>query len=91
MYPEMGICRRNGKPISLSALSSFQKFQLRVSHDAPHLAGVAAVRIRDEKVAHCEQPLSALPGISPSRGEISSFNAAAGTATLEIGEILRDK
>ena len=33
-----------------------------------------------------EAPLSALPGISPSRGEIGSFGAGALLATSAIGE-----
>ena len=37
-----------------------------------------------------EAPLSALPGISPSWGEIGSFAAAPTFATLAIGESRRD-
>jgi len=37
-----------------------------------------------------EAPLSVLPDISPSRGEIGSFAAGVPLTALEIGEIRRD-
>jgi hypothetical protein len=44
-----------------------------------------------KKEAPCSfAPLSVLPDISPSRGEIGSFDAGAFSATLAIGESLRD-
>jgi len=41
-------------------------------------------------VSHREAPLSALPGISPSRGEISSFADGVHSSRSAIGESLRD-
>ncbi|RUU58231.1 hypothetical protein EOD04_29245 [Mesorhizobium sp. M2C.T.Ca.TU.009.01.2.1] len=45
---------------------------------------------RKQEASRSFTPLSALPGISPSRGEIGSFSAGAPLATLAISERRRD-
>ncbi|BAV46302.1 Glycyl-tRNA synthetase subunit beta [Mesorhizobium loti] len=49
------------------------------------IANASAVK-NAPNTSRCEAPLSALPGISPSRGEIGSFGAAPAFPTFEISE-----
>ena len=78
-------CGHNGAAPSQPCAETLGLHAGRVACDEDaQLNGMAAKRNRC--FCHRSPPPSVLPDISPSRGEISSVNLAAQSATLTIGE-----
>ncbi|RWC45309.1 MAG: cobaltochelatase subunit CobN [Mesorhizobium sp.] len=83
----LGLLERGGHGL---ALDNYIAFSTELPTAAILAVEAAWGKAEEDETGLCEAPPSVLPDISPSRGEIGSFDAPPPSATLVIGETGND-